>query len=74
MANAACKGEPVTVFFPDEEEHTDYSQARRICAGCPVRDECLGFALKLNIGHGMFGGLSPRQRAIVRRCQRRDAA
>ena len=74
MAKAACKGQPVAVFFPDDEAHADYTTARHICAGCPVRHDCLGFALKLNIGHGMFGGLTPRQRAAIRRWQRQDAA
>jgi WhiB family transcriptional regulator, redox-sensing transcriptional regulator len=74
MAKAACRGQPADVFFPDEEEHADYTQARLVCASCPVRDECLAFALKLNIGHGMYAGHTPHQRAVLRRRIHHEAA
>ena len=73
MAKAACKGQPAEVFFPDDED-ADYTTARHICAGCSVREECLAFALKLNIGHGMYAGLTAHQRAALRRRVRREAA
>ena len=73
MVNAACKGHPAEVFFPDDER-ADYTTARHICTGCPVRDECLAFALKLNIGHGMYAGLTPHQRVVLRRRIRHEAA
>lgn len=38
------------------------SQARLLCAKCPVRDECLKFAIENCIGHGMYGGQPPRER------------
>lgn len=70
MGRAACKGQPDTVFFPDDEdsvEQPDYTTAQRICSGCSVRAECLAYALELHIRHGMFAGLTPTQRAGLRR-------
>ncbi len=70
MGRAACKGQPDTVFFPDSEDHggrPDYTAARNICAACPARAECLAYALELNIGHGMFAGLTPTERANLSR-------
>ena len=69
MARASCVGMPDEVFFP-EGKRRNYSQARRICAGCPVRKECLSYALERCIGFGMFGGLTPGQRAALRRRRR----
>jgi WhiB family transcriptional regulator, redox-sensing transcriptional regulator len=77
MSRAACKGQPDAVFFPDDKddgEQPDYTTARHICAGCPVRVQCLAYALELNIGHGMFAGLTPTERANVRRQRRGKAA
>jgi WhiB family redox-sensing transcriptional regulator len=77
MRQAACKGQPDTVFFPDQEddgEQPDYTTARPVCAGCPVRTQCLSYALELNIRHGMFAGLTPTERANLRRQHRPKAA
>ena len=38
------------------------SHARLLCARCPVRKECLRFALENGIVHGLYGGIPPRER------------
>lgn len=38
------------------------SRARLLCVKCPVRDECLKFALENFIVHGLYGGLPSRDR------------
>ena len=56
---AACKGK-LDVFFPHVSYHAAserrgydaYREARAICAECPVRAECLDFALTTNQGSG----------------------
>jgi len=63
-ANAACLGEDVEVFFPHRGE--DVSEAKRICEGCPVRTECLAFALDTGQHFGVWGGTSERQRRRMR--------
>jgi WhiB family transcriptional regulator, redox-sensing transcriptional regulator len=41
-------------------------QAKRICRSCPVRAECLEFALANNEPFGIWGGLSERERRSIR--------
>ena len=47
-------------------------EAKAICMQCPVRAECLQYALDNDISHGIFGGLSDRQRR-ARRVARKAA-
>ena len=42
------------------------AEAKAICAGCPVRRECLAFALRTRQVHGVWGGLSEQQRYPLR--------
>ena len=63
---AACKGVSPSVFFP-EDDQADYGLARRLCATCPVREPCLDDAQRARINHGMFGGLTPKERRAARR-------
>lgn len=58
-----CAGMGVEFFFPARGELTRY--AKEVCHGCIVRDECLEFAI--DIKHGIWGGLSERERRAVRR-------
>lgn len=66
-----CRAYPTYVFFPTDGAGVEV--ARRICAGCPVKKECLEYALEGNIDHGIWGGESERRRRTMRR-QRRLAA
>ena len=38
------------------------NRAKAICAGCTVRTECLGHAVRGGITAGYFGGVSPTAR------------
>lgn len=60
--SANCIGEDPKVFFPTQGEPTD--EAKTICAGCTVRDECLEFGLYEQ--HGIWGGLGNRARQRIR--------
>lgn len=62
---AACVGTNPDMWFRDEHESTSYREARAICAACPVRTECLNWALETKTEHGLFGGLTARQRKGV---------
>jgi WhiB family redox-sensing transcriptional regulator len=66
---AACKDVPdPDVFFPGKGE--DAEAAKQVCAGCPVLGECLEFALATmraaERDHGVYGGLTPAERARLR--------
>ena len=47
-------------WFP--EKGSSSREARAVCARCPVRNECLAFALEHDERFGMWGGLTPRER------------
>ena len=71
---AACAGQPSAVFFPKGDtgpngERDVYAPARAICAGCPVRAQCLDEALSLpdSEAQGMWGGMDEKERRAERR-------
>ena len=61
---AACRGIDLGVFFPERGESAE--RARRVCAACPVRQPCLDYAITNRISHGIWGGLSERERRALR--------
>ena len=66
---AACAGENLDLFYPPLG--ADGTAAKTICQECPVRVECLTYALNNNEQYGVWGGLSPAERALIRRRARR---
>lgn len=66
--DAACAGVDPDLFFPDEGEHP--TEALAICAVCPVRAECLEEAIRTDERHGVWGGMTARQRNRARRGHR----
>lgn len=66
---ALCARTDPHLFHPDRGESV--APAKRICAGCDVRPECLAYALATEQWCGVWGGLSQNQlRALIR--QRRE--
>ena len=67
LLEASCKGiiNP-NLFFPEskEQEAKCLPIVRSICAGCPERKECLDYALKEQIPHGIWAGTTPAQRGF----------
>jgi hypothetical protein len=53
------------LFFPGRGKSTQ--PAKDICAGCPVRVDCLEYALAAKIEFGIYGGTSYRERKKIRR-------
>lgn len=74
---ARCRGEDAVWFFPPghiehkAEKDARELRARAICGGCPVRAECLDYALTVEEPHGIWGGLNELER---RRLLRRRAS
>lgn len=64
--HAACAGQNPDLFFRDEHDHTTYQEARRFCCTCRVQLECLNWAIETKTEHGIFGGLTPRERKRLR--------
>lgn len=48
------------LFFPAKGAPT--KPAKALCNVCPVRTECLAWALKMKPRHGVYGGRSERER------------
>jgi hypothetical protein len=69
---AACAGMDQSVFFPVRGENVP--RAKAICAGCPVRVECLEYAQANCEEFGIWGGLSSTERKEQRRARRGTAA
>ncbi len=61
---ALCAETDPEAFFPEKGGST--REAKRVCAGCPVRMQCLEFALAGDERFGIWGGLSERERRRVR--------
>ena len=57
---ALCAQTDPEVFFPDKGEST--TPAKRVCAGCEVRTECLQDALDHGERFGVWGGLCEEER------------
>ncbi|MGH9019489.1 MAG: WhiB family transcriptional regulator [Acidimicrobiales bacterium] len=70
---AACRGSERSLFFPpDVTERKDERLSRehlakRICASCDVREECLAAALERHESHGVWGGLNELERRSLLR-------
>jgi WhiB family redox-sensing transcriptional regulator len=54
-------------FYPDPRYPVSSAPAKAVCAGCPVRAECL--ATNGHEMYGVIGGLSERERWYWRRKQ-----
>ena len=67
--DAACTGAPLDVFFP--RAAVDAMSALVVCAGCPVRAECLRHALD-HREQGVWGGTTDEQRRLMRRRGRHE--
>lgn len=60
--DAMCKDMDTNIFYDSEEELV----LRAICGGCPVRNECLDYAVR-NLEYGFWGGTTATERAKIRR-------
>lgn len=64
---AACASYPAEVFFPPSDAPSAANAAKAICEGCPVREECLSFALETAQAEGVWGGMDAGERRRLRR-------
>jgi WhiB family redox-sensing transcriptional regulator len=72
-ARGACRHSEPELFFPVTDTGpaaTQLARAKAVCAGCPVRAECLEFALSSGQAAGVWGGTTQDERRLIRRRQR----
>ena len=67
QAQANCKGVDPDLFFPERGAST--REAKEVCRGCVVREDCLEYALANSEKFGIWGGMSERERRRVRRAR-----
>lgn len=65
MESARCLEADPDAFFPEKGGST--REAKRICAQCHVREECLEYALNNDERFGIWGGMSERERRRLKR-------
>jgi len=65
---AACIGQPIELFFQVRGRNDQAKKAREICRDCPVRIDCLDFAMSFLDGElpGIYGGLTELERQELR--------
>ena len=66
-----CATEDPDLWFPEFDERTaDYAhqadEAKEICAVCPIKSECLDYALTYE-EYGIWGGATPSERRQIRK-------
>lgn len=69
-SRGACLDEDPELFFPIGHSGPavlQVEEAKRVCAGCEVREQCLEWALDAGQEHGVWGGLSEVERKALRR-------
>lgn len=72
MDDALCAQTDPDMFFPEKGGSTE--NAKKVCAACTVRLECLEYALRHNERHGIWGGMSRTERVRFVRRRRGRAA
>jgi WhiB family redox-sensing transcriptional regulator len=63
------------LFFPHGTDMLALRQVQRakaFCARCPVRDECLSYALASQQRHGIWGGTTAEERRDLDRIRHHD--
>lgn len=70
---AACRLMPAEMFFPVGTTGMaleDVAEAKRVCAHCEVRSDCLGYALDTRQEFGIWGGTDEDERRELSRRRR----
>lgn len=67
---AACRDLNPELFFPEGTAGpalAQADQAKLVCRSCPVRRQCLNFALRQGLDFGIWGGANVAERRAIRR-------
>lgn len=69
-SRAACIGTDPSWWFHEGSSRPDWRQAIETCETCPVAVECAAFAYEHDAQDGVWGGLTPAERAVAGRDDR----
>ncbi len=68
---ASCRGPNNAIFFPPSrlerrtEKRRREQRAKEICAACPVQLDCRSYAFEIGEQHGIWGGLTEKERRVL---------
>lgn len=65
QADALCAQTDPEAFFPEKGGST--RDAKKVCGACPVKQQCLEYALANDERFGIWGGMSERERRRLRK-------
>jgi WhiB family redox-sensing transcriptional regulator len=68
--DAICRDTDPDLFFPvgtTGNALVQIDRAKEVCGQCPVKVDCLDYALETNQDSGIWGGLDEEQRRTIRR-------
>lgn len=65
VRSAACRELDTNLFYPTSGRRP--TEALAVCAECPVRNDCLEYALNNHQHWGVWGGMTERQRFAEKR-------
>ena len=74
MSSAACKDVGPDPFYVEAPHTHAGDEARAICEACPVRRQCLDYAIANHEPAGIWGGKTWRQRRRIITDRRRAMA
>lgn len=68
--HARCRGLPTEMFFASDGERGQLRAAReerakKVCRSCPVKRECLRYAVASAEAWGVWGAMTPRERELI---------
>ena len=72
MSHGNCAHRDPAMFFPSDGVGVEV--ARKACEGCPVKVQCLEYAIAERIDHGVWGGSSERERRRIIRSRAQATA
>lgn len=74
---AACLRVDPELFFPVSNSGPTLRQideAKAVCGGCPVAEQCLDWAVRVGLVDGIWGGTTEMERRAMRGTKTRVAA
>lgn len=69
----SCRESDPDAWFPDDDtpKAAHYNAVKKMCAACPVQAMCLEYAITNQEQHGVWGGLTARDRINLIRKHKR---
>lgn len=68
LENAGCLDTDPELFHPRSCRPAAYAPALAVCSACPVKEDCLADALRVERGHprhGVRGAMTPHERLML---------